>query len=145
MKNLIAILVISGLAIFQSCSTQTNTHEPKTLNLELFGSYTLEFIDASSGTTINEGFPNKKPTLTLESISRKLTGNTGCNQMFGTFTTNQNEITFGGLGSTKMFCEGVNETAYTASLEKVATYQLTETKLSFFDAAGKELLRFTRN
>lgn len=140
MKNLFAILVISSLAIFQSCSTQ-NPNDPQTLNLELTGSYTLEYLE---GTNIDEGFPDKKPTLTLESISKKLTGNTGCNQMFGSFTTEQNKITFSGIGSTKMFCEGVKEGAFTGHLEKVATYRFDNNKLSFFDDKGKELLRFAR-
>lgn len=140
MKNLLAILVISSLAIFQSCSTQ-NTNDPQPLNLELSGTYTLEYVD---GVNIDEGFPDKKPTLTLESISKKLTGNTGCNQMFGSFTTEQNKITFSGVGSTKMFCEGVNESAYTSNLEKTASYRFDNNKLSFFDEKGKELLRFTR-
>lgn len=142
MKNLLAVLFVSLLA---SCTTQNTGNESQTLNLELSGSYTLEYIDASSGTSIDEGFPNKKPTLTLESISKKLTGNTGCNQMFGSFTTEQNKITFSGLGSTKMFCEGVKESAYTASLEKVASYRITNNKLSLFDGKGLEVLRFTRN
>lgn len=141
MKNLFVISVISALGIFQSCSTQT-MNDPQTLNLELSGSYTLEYVD---GTNIDEGFPNKKPTLTLESVSKKLTGNTGCNQMFGSFTTEQNKIRFSGIGSTKMYCEGVNESAYTSSLEKVASYRFDNNKLSFFDEKGQELLRFTRN
>ncbi len=145
MKNLLAILFVSALTIIQSCTTQNNTNDPQTLNLELSGTYTLEYIDASSGTNIEEGFPNKKPSLTLESVSKKLTGNTGCNQMFGSFTTNQSKITFSGVGTTKMFCEGVNENAYTSTLEKVVSYRFADYKLSFFDQNGLEILRFTRN
>lgn len=141
MKNLLAVLVISGLVTLQSCSTQ-NPNNPQTFNLELSGSYTLEYINEVN---IDEGFPNKRPTLTLESVSKKLTGNTGCNQMFGSFTTEQNKISFSGLGMTKMFCEGVSESAYTKNLEQVASYRFDNDKLSFFDDKGKELLRFTRN
>lgn len=139
MKNLITAFF--AFALVTSCTTQNTNNNAQTLNLELSGTYTLEFID---GTNIDEGFPNKKPTLTLESISKKLTGNTGCNTMFGSFTTEQNKVTFSGLGMTKMFCEGVKESEYTTSLEKVATYRIDEHKLRFFDANGKELLRFTR-
>lgn len=145
MKNLIGVLFLSLVMILGSCSSQMPNGETQTLNLELSGSYTLEYINASSGTNIDEGFPNKKPTLTLESITKKLTGNTGCNQMFGSFSTEQNKINFSGLGSTKMFCEGVNENAYTSMLEKAASYRFMNNKLSFFDEKGLELLRFTRN
>lgn len=139
MKNLITAFF--ALVLVTSCTTQNVNNESQTLNLELSGTYTLEYID---GTNIDEGFPNKKPTLTLESITKKLTGNTGCNTMFGSFTTEQNKVTFSGLGMTKMFCEGVKEKEYTASLEKVSTYRFDNNKLSFFDTNGKELLRFTR-
>ena len=69
----------------------------QTLNLDLSGNWTLVHIHESSETTVDEGFPNKKPNLILEAISKKVTGNSGCNQLFGSFTTQQNRISFEGI------------------------------------------------
>ena len=140
MKNLLPILVITGLGIFQSCSTQ-NPNDPKTLNLEISGNYTLEFAD---GINLNEGFPTKVPTLILESISKKLTGNTGCNQMFGSFTTKQNKISFSEMGATKMFCEGVKENEYLALLNQVDSYKLNNNQLTFLNKEGKQILKYLK-
>lgn len=145
MKKLMSLLAIAGILCLESCMTAGQGSEnAQTLNWELGGSWTLISIDEASGTNINEGFPDKKPTLTLEAISKKLTGNTGCNQMFGSFSTHQNKINFFGLGSTKMYCAGVKEAEYFATLQKVASYSIQGNQLIFFDSTGKEILKYTK-
>ncbi|HLV23805.1 MAG TPA: META domain-containing protein [Moheibacter sp.] len=144
MKYSFAISAILGLFILTACSTQNNPNNTQTLNLDLSGNWTLIHIDESSGTNINEGFPNKKPTLILEAISKKLTGNTGCNQMFGSFTTQQNNIHFSGLGSTKMFCDGVKETEYLNMLNEVDSYKILNDQLVFMNKEGKEILKYAK-
>jgi|SRR5690606_27281721 len=144
MKYLGTISAILVFLFFQSCTTQNGTSEGQTMNLEIGGNWTLTHFDDGSELTIDEAFPNKKPTLMLESISKKLTGNTGCNQMFGSFTTQQNNISFKGLGSTKMFCEGVKETEYLNLLNAVESYKLIENQLVFMDKSGKEILKYSK-
>jgi heat shock protein HslJ len=143
MKHLFALTAIMGLLFFQSCATQ-GPDTSSTLNLDLSGSWTLVEIHESSGTTINEGFPERKPSLTLEAITKKLTGNTGCNQMFGSFKTNQNNVTFSGLGATKMYCAGVKEAEYLAMFDKIKTYSILNDQLSFMDADGNVLLKYSK-
>jgi len=36
--------------------------------------------------------------------TKKVNGNSGCNNFFGTYSTTENTITFKGLGSTRMAC-----------------------------------------
>ena len=144
MKNIFFLTAILALLGLQSCATQGGTTGDQTLNLDLSGSWTLHWISDTSGTTINEGFPEKKPTLTLEAITKKLTGNTGCNQMFGSFSTNQNKISFSGIGSTKMYCAGVKESEYLTTINKVKSYKIENAQLVFMDASGKELLKYSK-
>lgn len=144
MKFIWTLSAILGFLFIQSCTTQAGNSEGQTMNLDLSGSWTLHYIDSSTGTTIDEGFPDKKPSLTLEAITKKLTGNTGCNQMFGSFTTQQNNINFTGLGSTKMYCEGVKETEYLKALNTVDSYKIMENQLIFMDKSGKEILKYSK-
>lgn len=139
MKNIFATIGLS-LFLLQSCATQNN----QTLNLDLGGSWELNYINETSGTTIGDGFPNKKPTLVLESISKKLTGNSGCNQMFGSFTTQQNSISFSGLGATKMYCEGVKENEYFRTLESTKTYKIVDGKLNFYNEKDELILSYSK-
>lgn len=144
MKQIFAITAIIGMLFFQSCATQGGEAGSSTLNLDLSGSWTLVEIHESSGTTINEGFPEKKPTLTLEAITKKLTGNTGCNQMFGSFQTNQNSISFSKMGATKMYCANVKESEYLQMFDKIKTYSIVNDQLSFLDADGTILLTYSK-
>lgn len=131
--------------LLQSCtSMNTTSNGNQTTNLDISGKWTLTQISKNSGTDINSGFPNKKPTLILEAISKKATGNTGCNQMFGSFTTNQNKVNFSGMGMTKMYCQDVKENEYMAMFNQVSTYKVTENQLIFMDKNGKELLTYSK-
>lgn len=125
--------------------TQDGAGQNQTLNLDLSGSWTLVHIDESSGTDIVEGFPNKKPNLILESISKKATGNTGCNQLFGSFKVNQNKISFEGMGMTKMYCEGVKENEYVNMINKVESYSIIDNQLILMDKDGVQLLKYSKN
>lgn len=50
---------------------------------------------------------------------------TDCNSMSSTYEAYNGNLTFGPIMSTKMFCEGSQETEFVAFLETFATYQFT--------------------
>lgn len=58
----------------------------------------------------------------------KITGKTDCNSFFGTYTTDGTKISFGQLGTTRMFCEKSIENEFLALLEKVTIYSLDTNK-----------------
>lgn len=139
---MILFAMIGGFAL-QSCATQGGENG-STLNLDLSGNWTLTEISKNSGTNVKDGFPNKKPVLILEAISKKVTGNTGCNQLFGSFTTQNNQITFSGMGSTKMYCQDVKENEYLNMINQVHSYKIINGQLIFMDKDGKELLKYNK-
>lgn len=147
MKNIKIAILGLGLLTFglSSCGTTTGTgsaNTESTTNLALLGSWTLSEID---GSNINEDFPNKKPSLTFEPVTKKFTGNSGCNNVFGSFTTNNNAINFGDAASTKMFCEGVKEELFLSSLNKANTYTIANNTLTLLDSDNKVILKMTKN
>lgn len=146
MKYLLAFTAIFALLNLQSCVPQSgNAGENQTLNLDLSGNWILNHISKESGTTLDKGFPSKKPTLTLESVSKKMTGNTGCNQMFGSFTTQQNKLSFKDVGSTKMYCQEVKENEYLQMISKVDSYKIENNQLILMDSDNKVLLKYSKN
>ena len=142
MRYIFSFVAIIGLLILHSCASQAGSNQ--TLNLDLSGNWTLVHIHESSETTVDEGFPNKKPNLILEAISKKVTGNSGCNQLFGSFTTQQNRISFEGMGMTKMYCEGVKENEYVDLINKVKTYTIIDNQLILMDEEGTQLLKYSK-
>lgn len=67
-------------------------------------------------------------TITL-GADGKVTGTTDCNRFFGNYTLQENQLSFGPLASTKMFCEGSQETPFLEALSRVRSYLLVDGQL----------------
>jgi heat shock protein HslJ len=77
-----------------------------------------------------------------------LSGNASCNRMFGGGKIAGDTVAFGMIGTTKMACAALvltdQEQRYLAALGKVAKWRMENGLLFFTDAAGKDVLRFSR-
>jgi heat shock protein HslJ len=78
-----------------------------------------------------------------------LSGNAGCNDYNGSYTTTGDQISIGPVASTRMFCndpEGVmdQEAQYLAALETAATYQIEGTVLELRTKDGALAVQFSR-
>lgn len=62
----------------------------------------------------------------------KFNGTTDCNNYFGEYTLDGNKLTFGGMASTKMYCQDSQENDYTSALSEVDQFM--------FDANGNLVL-----
>ena len=77
--------------------------------------------------------PNKTEAFTLTfNDDGKINGTTDCNNFFGQYEKNKDNLTFGPLASTRMFCEG--------SQENIFTKQLSQVDKLFFDSKGNLVL-----
>jgi heat shock protein HslJ len=103
------------------------------------GSWSLVALNGGpriTGTAISASFNNGR-----------VSGNTGCNQYFASYTVAGSSVTIGGIGSTKMYCsfpEGVmeQEALFFRLLSQVATWSLDDGKLVLRDESGREILVF---
>jgi len=77
--------------------------------------------------------------LVLASASNSVTGNLGCNGMFGRYALENDMLKFDGLGGTKMFCEAKMplEQAFTNALMSTLTWKITGRTLELMDETGK--------
>lgn len=108
----------------------------------LSGTWELDYI---SGPRIAfEGlYPNRKPTITFNIQDGKINGNSSCNNYNATFKTNDHQISFGPIMSTKMACEGNGEATFFSTLEKVNSYDVNENTLTFI-MGDIAMMRFQR-
>lgn len=77
----------------------------------------------------------------------KFNGNAGCNNFFGSYEVEENKLSLGAIGSTKMACEEEvmkAETTYLSALESTASYQITGQTLQIRDADGNTLITFSK-
>jgi heat shock protein HslJ len=86
----------------------------------------------------------KVPRLVFNVGSGKFTGNTGCNEMSGTFVFTDSTFTFDPkIITTKMACVGYNEAAFLKNLTRTNQYRLTNGTLILLNN-NSELSRWVR-
>ena len=79
----------------------------------------------------------------LQPSSKQIAGSGGCNRMFGVYELNGDALRFSGVGSTKMACkDGMDtESAFFASLLRVAKWRISGQQLELTDAGGVVLAK----
>ena len=118
------ILLFSAVLLAASCDGTTSSEE------KLYGTtWELEYI---SGPRIAfDGlFPEKKPQITFNKESGKVTGTDSCNGYSADFELAENTIAFGDPGpTTMMFCGG-SERHFLEMMKKIDGYSLEDGKLN---------------
>ena len=77
-------------------------------------------------------YPREAPRMELNTKEGKVLGNSGCNNFFGSFSSQGEKITFSDLGSTKMFCEKSVETEFFEALAKAQRFQVKDLHLLLY-------------
>jgi putative lipoprotein len=82
--------------------------------------------------------------ISLQSQNTNVTGNAGCNRMFGRYALENDMLKFDGLGGTKMFCEARMdlEQRFMNALLSVMRWKITGTTLELFDERGTAVATF---
>ena len=96
-------------------------------------------IDGDSASSIIAG---TTPTLEVDDLAGRLSGNTGCNSFFGPATFAEQTVSVGDLMSTKMACEPAvmaQETLVFEVLGAAATWEIDGTTLRITAADGRSL------
>lgn len=118
------ILLFSAVLLAASCDGTTSNEE------KLYGTtWELEYI---SGPRIAfDGlFPEKKPQITFNKESGKVTGTDSCNGYSADFELAENTIAFADPGpTTMMFCGG-SERHFLEMMKKIDGYSLEDGKLN---------------
>ncbi len=82
--------------------------------------------------------------ITLQAGNTNVTGNSGCNRMFGRYALENDMLKFDGLGGTKMACEGRMELeqGFMNALMSVMRWKITGRTLELFDERGQAAATF---
>jgi heat shock protein HslJ len=80
--------------------------------------------------------------ITLQFSDGQASGRAACNSFFAEYTQQGFDLTFGAVGGTEMYCEGLmdEESAVYAALAAVTSFELKDDTLTLRDAAGTALL-----
>lgn len=88
-------------------------------------------------------------TITAIFLQGKLEGNAGCNNYFGSYKLDADQLAFSEIGSTDMFCnepDGVmdQETGYLEALAASAAYKFSQDRLQLFGVNGETIMVYDR-
>jgi heat shock protein HslJ len=112
------LLFTLTLILFASCTNQEAT---KTLD----GNWEVTSIKEMS----NFETP---PNFVINLKTMKIAGFSGCNRFFGSITTEKNDLTFHGMGGTKMACEDFTaENLFITTIPEVKSFSFNEGLLQF--------------
>ncbi|WPR70427.1 META domain-containing protein [Flavobacterium sp. NG2] len=124
----IACLSLLLVFILIACKTvKTDTYTENNLD----GNWQLTYI---SGSRIAFGglYPDKKPEITFDTKTNKVSGHSSCNNFGSKYTIDNQKINFETPFGTRMACPGQGEQAFYTMLQKVNRYTIIEGKLLFF-------------
>ena len=99
--------------------------------------WALEEIEGAAVTTAD--FGRELPVLEFHKVDGKVMGNSGCNQLSGSYKTDGDKITFGPMISTKMACPGNGEQRFLTALHAANTFRIDGLKLILLDGSVEKL------
>src|SRR5690554_1188488 len=124
MRVIISLSVLI-LATFMSCDTSKKSLSMDKVSQDLTGSYTVLKMHDNTAMTI-------APQFSFYAKDNSFRGNTGCNSVFGTFSSEGQEIILTDLAVSEMYCddEGVMdvERAFLDILKNAGSYKLTRSE-----------------
>lgn len=133
--TVICAVILAGL---QSCSCKKGTEAVTELST---GSWELKEI---FGEPLDTGEFTKIPVLNFDKTEGRVSGNSGCNSMSGSYSIKEDKITFGPIAQTKMACPGSGEGKFMTLFNSVQTFKLQANKLNLFDGNGTKVLSYTK-
>lgn len=143
MKKIILLLALMGL-VSNSCNSVKNNVSNS--NVLLSGSWELSFISGSR-ITFEGLYPEKKPSITFDTINNITWGITGCNNFSGSYDRNGNAIKFAeSMAVTRMICEEMQgEMTFLSVLYKINKWSIKdEGKTLELKMDDVVLMRFTK-
>lgn len=90
---------------------------------EISGQWELDYIQSTNNST-EDLYANKKPTISFDTAALKFSGNSSCNNYFGTFKIDGYNLNLSSVGATKMACPGEGEAQYLNVLSKVNRFAI---------------------
>jgi heat shock protein HslJ len=125
----LSVLLLSGCQSSQKETTHPTAEEMKTIQSDLQSKWMLELMN---GTAVSpEDYPMGLPFLELKPADSTASGFTGCNRYIGSsITPSPGQLSFGSFGTTKMYCDNIDEASFLDNLTKTNRYIRKDNKLT---------------
>lgn len=136
-KIMLPAVIMALLAV--SCS---GGNKLSTMTNLLQAKWALESLTGQNNLT--GLFNNKMPFLNFNTEALRISGNSGCNNLSGSFSVMAgNKISLGQLATTKMACPGNGESVFLSALGKVTHFTISNGVLKLLNGK-EELMRLVK-
>ena len=132
MKNYIYLMLTITIFSFLSCSSNTLTLEKTNWKLLTLNNQTISKPVSKS----------REAYIIFD--SEKISANSSCNNMRGSYVLDGNKISLSpnGMMMTMMFCEGSVENEFLSVLKEMYTYKIMTHYLFLYNKQGEEIAKF---
>jgi heat shock protein HslJ len=131
MKAILKLTLILTIFGMYSCAETQQVLET-TGRVQLDGTYTI--------TSLN-GEPVNGMTINFSGITKRVSGNGGCNQYFADYTLNNLTLSIGDIGATKKACPDLdNENELFQALANVGSYNSVGKSLTLYSKDTNDVL-----
>lgn len=128
------VFIFTLCAITSCCASKSNKNQ-KLMQKTIPQTYTIHQI-------FDQQITDDKVTLTLNFTENTLSGYSGCNAFSGSFSLEENQITFGPIASTKKMCPEINnESMLYKAFENTQELKLDANTLVLMDRNGNTLVK----
>lgn len=130
-NNLIGLLLLVPLFVI-SCSSSENTESVSSVKLEDIR-WKLKTLNGNKIFTPESG---KDIFIRFSSADKRVNGFAGCNNFFGTYKSDKNDIAIGPVASTEMYCEAMMKTEmeFFKSLSAAKKFKIKGNYLQLYDS-----------
>lgn len=138
MKVFFSILILLGAA--NGCGSQNLSSEEMQARMQsMSGTYQVQ--DTEKMNTMD-----RDVHITFSGAENSISGNTGCNKFFGSFSVDGKSLQFEDMGQTKMYCEEYMEVerAFNNNIGRVSQYSFEDDKVLLKDEEGNTLLELKK-
>jgi len=96
-----------------------------------------------NGQPLTDTSAHKEMYLVLSKVGNKAEGNGSCNAFSSTYTLKNNELIFGPVVSTKMYCQGIeSENKFFKALSATSHFELKGNTLTFLEGNKLPVVKF---
>ncbi|MCB0464489.1 MAG: META domain-containing protein [Aequorivita sp.] len=137
MKSIFTLSILIFTILFTGCD-ETKKAIDVAGSVQLTGNYTVTALNGKKLTA------TKKPTFTMSALNNSFRGTTGCNSVFGNYTIDLFNISFGDLAVSEMYCDEKEimktEQDFLVALKNTGSYSLENNTLTFYSKSDQSVL-----
>ena len=137
-KNIKFSVLVCLSLFFLACSSNTNVEKSQKPNVSLINNYWKVISLYGEKVKISR----KEAHIRFEEAG-STNGSLGCNNFFGAYNIDKENITFKNVASTRMMCQNMKtEDSFSKVFQDTRKYKIKGETLIFFDGTNKEIAKF---